>query len=197
MKRTGLLGGSFDPVHVAHVALAKAALRELRLDEVQLIPAADPWQRPPLAASGQQRLDMLALAIAGEPGLSVNPIEIQRGGPTYTIDTVRALPGGARYVWLLGADQLRNFCTWRDWADIAARVELAVADRPGSPAEAPSALQDRLRELGRPLRRLPFAPMPVSASDIRHRLARGESAAGLVPDAALDYIRTHRLYQTP
>ena len=86
MKRIGLLGGSFDPVHVAHVALARNALQTLGLAAVQLIPAANPWQRAALHATGEQRCDMLELAIAGQDGLVVNPIEIERGGPTYTID---------------------------------------------------------------------------------------------------------------
>ena len=193
-RHIGLLGGSFDPVHIAHIALARTALQALALDGVELLPAADPWQRPPLAASGQQRLDMLRLAIADEPGLSVNPIEIERGGPTYTVDTLRALPKQNRYTWLLGADQLSNFCTWRDWQEIVALVDLAVAARPGSPVVAAPALQARLDELGRTLQQLPFTPVPISASDIRQRLARGESIAGLVPDAAISYIQTHRLY---
>ena len=130
MKRIGLLGGSFDPVHLAHVALAQSALSALALEQVQLIPTANPWQREALQATPAQRLDMLALAIADQPGLAVNPIEIERGGATYTIDTLRALPGDARYVWLLGADQLANFCTWRAWDEIAERVDMAVAVRP-------------------------------------------------------------------
>jgi len=194
--RVGLLGGSFDPVHVAHIALAQTALRELQLDAVQLIPAADPWQRAPLAATPQQRLDMLALAIADMDGLSVNPIEVQRAGPTYTIDTVRALPHDAAYTWILGADQLQNFCTWRDWQHIVERVDLAVASRPGISVVAPPALQAQLTRLGRTLHRLPFAETPVSASAIRNSLAQGAPVSGLAP-SVLAYIQTHHLYQAP
>src|SRR5690606_20271707 len=123
----GLLGGSFDPPHLAHIALAQAALRELHLQEVQLIPASAPWQRGSLAAAPEQRLAMLKLAVHQAHGLSVNPVEIQRGGKTYTIDTVRQLPAGPHYVWILGADQLANFCTWHAWQEIASRVSIAVA----------------------------------------------------------------------
>jgi len=195
--RVGLLGGSFDPVHVAHIALAKTALAELNLDAVQLIPAAAPWQRAPLAASAQQRLDMLALAIDGIDGLSVNDIELQRGGPTYTIDTVRALPDDTRHFWLLGADQLQNFCTWRNWPHIVEHVELAVASRPGVPVAAPPALAAQLTRLGRTLHRLPFAEQSVSASAIRAHLARGEPVTHLVAPAVLAYIQAHHLYRTP
>lgn len=195
MKRIGLLGGSFDPVHVAHIALARSALQALGLAEVQLIPAANPWQRAALHATAQQRRDMLELAIDGHPGLAVNPIEIDRGGATYTIDTLRALPQDARYVWLLGADQLANFCTWRDWQDIARQVDLAVATRPGTALSAPPALAEHLRSLGRDLQELPFSPMPVSASQIRQRLAQGESTEGLLDPAVTAYIAAHNLYR--
>jgi nicotinate-nucleotide adenylyltransferase len=195
LKRIGLLGGSFDPVHVAHIALARSALQALGLAEVQLIPAANPWQRAALHATAQQRRDMLELAIDGHPGLAVNPIEIDRGGATYTIDTLRALPQDARYVWLLGADQLANFCTWRDWQDIARQVDLAVATRPGTALSAPPALAEHLRSLGRDLQELPFSPMPVSASQIRQRLAQGESTEGLLDPAVTAYIAAHHLYR--
>ena len=195
MKRIGLLGGSFDPVHVAHVALARNALQTLGLAAVQLIPAANPWQRAALHATGEQRCDMLELAIAGQDGLVVNPIEIERGGPTYTIDTLRALPRDSRYVWLLGADQLANFCTWRNWRDIASLVDLAVATRPGTPLKPPAELSAWLDEHGHRLEELPFAPMAVSASEIRRRLAAGESTDGLLPPAVAAYIAAHQLYR--
>ncbi|MCV6904153.1 MAG: nicotinate (nicotinamide) nucleotide adenylyltransferase, partial [Achromobacter xylosoxidans] len=188
MKRIGLLGGSFDPVHVAHVALAENALRALDLAQVQLIPAANPWQRAALHATAEQRRAMLELAIAGRDGLAVNPIELERGGATYTIDTLRALPADARYVWLLGADQLANFCTWQSWRDIASLVDLAVATRPGTPLTPPAELADWLRGQGRELEELPFAPMPVSASQIRERLARGEPTDGLLAPPVAAYI---------
>lgn len=195
MNRIGLLGGSFDPVHVAHIALARNALQALGLAQVQLIPAANPWQRTALNATGEQRRDMLELAVAGHPGLAVNPIEIERGGATYTIDTLRALPADARYVWLLGADQLANFCTWRDWKEISGLVDLAVATRPGTALSAPPELADWLRAQGRELLELPFPPMPVSASDIRRRLAQGESTDGLLDAPVAAYIAAHKLYR--
>ncbi|AXA69116.1 nicotinate (nicotinamide) nucleotide adenylyltransferase [Achromobacter insolitus] len=194
MKRIGLLGGSFDPVHLAHIALAQNALQSLGLTEVQLIPAANPWQRAALHATAEQRRDMLQLAIAGHAGLVVNPIEIERGGATYTIDTLRALPQDARYVWLLGTDQLANFCTWRNWQDIASLVDLAVATRPGTKLSAPPALAAHLLSQGRKLQELPFTPMPVSASEIRRRLAQGESTDGMLAAPVAAYIAAHHLY---
>jgi len=195
MTQIGLLGGSFDPVHAAHIALALAARDALGLDQVQLIPAANPWQREPLKAPPGHRLRMIELAVADHPGLSANPIELQRGGATYTIDTLRALPVGPRYVWLLGADQLANFCTWRDWQGIAGRVDLAVATRPGSVLRPPAELAQWLADHGRALRELPFVPMDVSASDIRARLARGDDVQPLLDPAVAAYIATHGLYR--
>lgn len=195
MKRIGLLGGSFDPVHLAHIALAQNALQSLGLAEVQLIPAANPWQRAALHATAEQRRDMLQLAIAGHAGLVVNPIEIERGGATYTIDTLRALPQDALYVWLLGTDQLANFCTWRNWQDIASLVDLAVATRPGTELSAPPALAAHLLSQGRKLQELPFTPMPVSASEIRRRLAQGESTDGMLAAPVAAYIAAHHLYR--
>lgn len=194
MKRTGLLGGSFDPVHVAHIALARAALRELDLARVELIPAATPWQRGPLRATPAQRCDMIRLAIAGEPGIVLNTAEVDRGGPTYTIDTLRSLPADQRYVWLLGADQLANFCTWRAWQDIADRVDLAVATRPGTPLAPPAPLASHLAAQQRHIEILPFAEMPVSASAIRDRLAQGLPVDGLLAEPVYRYIRAHQLY---
>ncbi|CAM3454057.1 putative nicotinate-nucleotide adenylyltransferase [Bordetella sputigena] len=195
MKRIGLLGGSFDPIHVAHIALARAALHELDLSQVQLIPAAAPWQRQPLQATAAQRCEMVRLAIADEPDIALNTAEIDRGGPTYTVDTVSALPAGHRYVWLLGSDQLANFCTWRDWQTIADRVDLAVATRPGTPLDPPPALQDLLAAQGRRVEILPFAEIPVSASAIRDRLAHGLPVDGMLPETVYRYIRTHQLYR--
>ncbi|VCU68956.1 Nicotinate-nucleotide adenylyltransferase [Pigmentiphaga humi] len=198
----GLLGGSFDPIHTAHVALALTALEHLQADSVQLIPAAAPWQRQPLAATAEQRAEMAALAVAGHPGLAVNRIEIERGGPSYTVDTLRELTREAReqgrpvrYVWILGADQLANFCTWNDWQEIVALADLAVAARPGAQPEPSAPLTETMRACGSLLHRLPMPEMAVSSSAIRQRLARGESIEGLVPAAVSQYITQHRLYQ--
>lgn len=195
--KTGLLGGSFDPVHLAHVALAHCAWQELKLDEVQLIPAADPWQREPLAADAQHRLAMLDLALSGQPHLRVNPIEINRGGKTYTVDTLRQLPSGPDYYWILGADQLANFCTWHRWEEIADLVRLGVAQRPGTALTVPLPLRDHLASQDRALIPLPFQPMPVSSTQIRKCLAAGQPTDGLLSVAVAQYIQKNGLYQPP
>lgn len=193
--RIGLLGGSFDPVHSAHLALATTALSTLALDSVQLIPAGQPWQRPPLGAAPSHRLAMMHLAVGTTPGLSVNPIEINRNGPTYTIETLEALPPGPEYFWILGADQLANFCTWHRWEDIAARVRLVVAQRPGTELAAPEKLAAWLQAHNQTLVRLPFEPLDVSANEIRQRIRRGESTSDLIPAAVAKYIDDNGLYR--
>ncbi|WP_193087080.1 nicotinate-nucleotide adenylyltransferase [Advenella sp. FME57] len=195
MKKVGLLGGSFNPVHVAHLAMARTALRALNLDEVQLIPAGNPWQKQPLRISGTQRLEMLALAIADEPGIVINDIEINREGATYTIDTLRNLPRDAKYYWLLGTDQLNNFCTWQNWQEITDYVTLTVAWRTGHPLHIPQELDVLLRRDGKGLITLPFKAMDVSSTEIRSRIQQGQDASAFVPAPVLDYINTHGLYR--
>jgi len=197
LPRVGLLGGSFDPVHRAHIALALAAQDVLALDQVRLLPAACPWQRIPLTTDAQHRLRMLELAAAPHAGLRVDACELERGGKTYTVDTVSQLPSDADYVWILGSDQLRNFCTWRRWQDIVRYVDLAVAQRPDASLEPPPALARHLHALGRDLAILPFTPMDVSASAIRHHLAHGLPVHAWLDPAVMDYIDRHHLYRTP
>ena len=193
--RIGLLGGSFDPVHSAHLALAQTALVTLPLDEVQLMPAGQPWQRPPLGASPAHRLAMIKLAVGKAKGLQVNPIEIDRTGPTYTFETLALLPQEHEYFWILGADQLENFCTWREWSTIVSKVQLVVAERPGSNVAAPAALATWLTQHNRHLVHLPFDPLDVSANEIRQRIARGDSTYDLIPEAVGQYITEHGLYR--
>lgn len=199
MRRFGLLGGSFDPVHNAHLALGQAAMRSLALDRIEFLPAASPWQRAPLGASAEHRLAMLALATRNMPGTVVNPIETQRNGPTYTVDTLRTLGAGdtadVEYFWILGSDQLANFCTWHAWREIIRRVALAVVERPGAQLAAPAELERELRQLGKSLHVMPFSPCSISASEIRQLLATGQAIDGLTPAAVVEYIKTNHLYQ--
>jgi nicotinate-nucleotide adenylyltransferase len=193
--RIGLLGGSFDPVHCAHLALANTALAELKLDQVQLIPAGQPWQRLPLLATSADRLEMLRRATEGMAGLHVSTVEIDRNGPTYTIETLDSLPVGPQYFWILGADQLANFCTWHRWTDIVSRVQLVVAQRPGSELIAPPELATWLQTHQKRLIHLPFQPLAVSASEIRQGVAQGATTAHLLPEAVALYITAHGLYR--
>ena len=194
-KRIGLLGGSFDPVHLAHIELAKAALNRLALDEVQLLPAKQPWQKPTLSASASDRLIMLQLAVQSTPGLTVNAMELDRPGKTYTLDTLQALPVQNQYYWILGADQLTNFPTWHGWQDIARRVTLVVANRPGSELQIPEPLKLQISAGQARLEILPFEPMDVSSSQLRQALERSDPLDDWLAPAVAHYINEQGLYR--
>lgn len=195
MSRIGLFGGSFDPPHRAHVALARSALDDLGLDEVRWIPAGRPWQKTRVITPGSDREAMVRLCIEGEPRFVLDRIELDRDGPTYTLDTVRALQaapeaaGVAEWVLLIGADQYAGLHTWQDWPELLQRVTLAVANRPG-PAMAPN--PDVMRH---PHRVVPLAMLDISSTDIRDRVARGAPIDDLVPPAVAGYIDQHALYR--
>lgn len=192
------MGGSFDPVHTAHVALAESALRHLGLDEVRWIPVGQAWQKARELAAPEHRVAMVQAAIAHQPRFVLDRIEVDRAGPSFTVDTVRSLqsrhPEVADWVLIIGLDQLVNLPTWQGWEDLITRVTLAVATRGSDPVRPPAAL------LERPHRQvsLPMAPLAVSSTEIRARLARGERPETLVPtllpEGVARYIATHQLY---
>ncbi|MDL1862966.1 nicotinate-nucleotide adenylyltransferase [Betaproteobacteria bacterium PRO7] len=211
----GLLGGSFDPIHVGHLALARAALERLGLAELRFIPAGHPWQKGEIT-DATHRAKMVALAIAGEPRFVLDMHEIERSGPSYTIDTLRALRAtlgsGTRLVLVLGADQMERIDTWRDWRHLLDFAHIAVARRNDAVLTLPWPLQEFYNEhWARPaqLRDRPagcivdleMAPVDASATEIRALLhasaspARDARLAQIVPAAVLDYIRAHDLYR--
>lgn len=195
IKRIGLLGGSFDPVHLSHLDLANAALSALCLDQVQWLPAAQPWQKTSLGASAEHRIAMLNLALENQEKMIVNTAEIDRGGATYTYDTVSQLAKNAHYFWLLGSDQLQNFCSWYRWKQILNHVDLAVAQRPASSIKAPQELADYLQQQNKSLYHIPFTPSEISATLIRERLQQHQPVASYLPEPVMRYIKQHHLYQ--
>ncbi len=193
-RRAGLFGGTFDPVHNAHVALAHAALDGLTLDEVRWVPTGQPWQKDRRITPAAHREAMVRLAIEGEPRFVLDRIEIERDGPSYTLDTVRALRAahpGVEWVLIIGQDQYAGLHTWRDWPQLLALVTLAVANRPGV-ATAPHA-----DVRAHPHRAVPLPMLDISATDVRARVAAGLDIAQLVPPQVARYIETHGLYRAP
>ncbi|MFZ5542311.1 MAG: nicotinate-nucleotide adenylyltransferase [Pseudomonadota bacterium] len=196
VRRLGLFGGSFDPPHNAHLALARQARDQLQLDTLKLVPAGDPWQKADRRMTpGAQRAEMLRLAVAGEPRMQVEECELHRRGPSYTVDTVRELQArepGATWFLVIGQDQYARLHTWHEWQALLGLVTLAVAGRAGE-APLPSAEVAAL-----PHRMLPLAlpPSPLSASDVRARAARGESIETMVPPAVAGYIAQTHLYRS-
>lgn len=181
MSSTGILGGTFDPVHNAHLALARAALDALRLERLLWIPTGAPKYRAPAQTPASHRVAMLRLALEGEPRYVIDERELDPAHSGYTVDTLKAI--GGHPVLLLGADQYAKFETWHRWPEILERASLAVFARPGWP------LPD-----GR-AQHVPFTPLDISASDIRARLARGADVSALVPPPVLAYIRQQGLYR--
>jgi len=194
-SRVGLLGGSFDPIHRAHIELAKTALTVLDLDQVQLLPARQPWQKLDLSASAEDRLAMIKIAIDKIEGLAVNTIELDRAGKTYTLDTLHELPSNQEYFWIMGADQLQNFPTWHQWRDIAKLVTLAVAQRPGSKFAIPQLLQEQIDAGQARVQTIDFEPMDISSSQLRLTLQTRQTSAQWLDPAVADYITKKRLYQ--
>jgi nicotinate-nucleotide adenylyltransferase len=192
------MGGSFDPVHVAHVALAESALVALRLDEVRWIPVGQPWQKARQLAPAEHRVAMVERAVAHEPRFTVDRIEVDRAGPSYTLDTVRALqaahPEVVEWCLVIGLDQYLNLPTWQGWTELIQRVTLAVATREGADPEPALELAAHPHRM----LTLPMAPHAVSSTDIRSRLNRGETPESLVPtllsEGVARYIANHQLY---
>ena len=191
-RHVGVFGGSFDPPHNAHVALARTALDALQLDEVRWIPAGAPWQKARDMTPADDREAMVRLAIAGEPRFVLDRCEIERGGPTYTIDTVRELQAahqGASWFLLIGQDQYASLHTWRGWQALLGQVVLAVANRPGV---VPGVHAD---VLAFPHQTVPLPMLDISSTDIRRRVAQGLSIHHLVPPGVARYIADHSLYK--
>lgn len=192
-QSVGMFGGAFDPPHRAHLALAQAALRQLPLDRLHVIPTGDAWHKSRTLSPAADRLAMARLAFAEVPGVVVDDRELRRSGPTYSVDTLRELQAeyaGAQLHLLMGEDQAADFTRWRDWQEIARLAVLCVAGR-GSGAGI-AALQGLPDVRVRPLQ---LPPMPESATAIRHQLAAGQDAAALVAPAVARYIDSHSLYR--
>lgn len=192
MKRIGLFGGSFDPVHHAHLALARLALTDLALDEVRWIPAGRPWQKSRELAAPHHREAMVRLAVADEPRFLVERCELDRSGASYTFDTVRELQAaepGHEWFLVIGQDQYAGLHTWLGWEKLLARVTLAVAGRPGPFPEA----SDAVRRV--PHRAVSLPMMDMSSTDIRARIAEALPLDDLVPAPVARYIDQHRLYR--
>jgi nicotinate-nucleotide adenylyltransferase len=198
-----LFGGSFDPIHAGHVAIAHAAAKALGADRVSLVPAADaPHKRGAARASAADRLEMCRLAAGGDPLFDVLDVEIRRGGVSYTIDTVRELLAGPcrgdQLVLLLGQDSLADLPAWRDAAALAALAPIAVVPRRGAKDPPWSELETSLGRAatdGIRARMLRVTPVDMSSTIVRQRVADGKSIRCWVPDAVADYVERRGIYR--
>jgi nicotinate-nucleotide adenylyltransferase len=190
--RTGILGGTFDPIHLAHLHAGETALHQAGLDRVLFVPAGDPWQKDDRDLSPAiHRVEMLRLAITGVVGFEVDEREVQRTGPTYTIDTLASFPDTEDLFLILGADAAARMPTWHRSEEVLARSQVLVAPRPGTSLEevrpaVPGALI------------LDMAALDVSATAIRALARKQAPYRFLVPPRVYEYIQSNRLYaETP
>ena len=208
VHRVALLGGSFDPPHRGHLALARAALEQLPVDELWWLPAGQPWQKSRSLTDAAHRLAMLQLLIGGggDDGVDahtdrqrIETCEIDRGGPTYTIDTLEQLTRlhpGVQWTLVIGQDQLKGLTSWHRWQDVVLRANLAVAMRPESQPLAPSDLH---APAGVFITRVRMSPDSVSSTAIRQALSTVDlttaaTVPGLTPEVAR-YIAQQGLYR--
>jgi len=197
-RRIGILGGAFDPPHLAHLALARAAIEQLQLDQLRIIPTGQAWHKPRTLTEASYRLAMAQLAFAELPQAQVDARETRRGGPSYTVDTLRELHAevaGAQLFLIIGADQAQALTTWHAWQEILQSATICVADRPhstgaGAVFDAEMAHPDRFFHLQMPA-------MALSATDIRSAISTHQNVTALVGESVARYIAAHHLYQIP
>ncbi len=199
--RVGLLGGSFDPVHIGHLIIAEEARVRLGLSRVLFVPAGQPYMKAERGITpARQRLEMVQLAVESNPYFEASSIDIDRSGPSYTVDTLdvlrSALPRGRELYFIIGWDGLQSLPLWREPRRILDMCWLVAVPRPGAVQpdlkeieEAIPGLSERVIMLDRPL-------LSISSTEIRERVARGTSIRYLVPDAVAKYIEKHQLYRT-
>ncbi|MBL8198399.1 MAG: nicotinate-nucleotide adenylyltransferase [Chromatiales bacterium] len=216
----GLLGGSFDPVHVGHLRTAWELFTDLKLAEVRFIPSRVPPHRAPAIASGALRLRMLEAAIAGQPGFVVDDRELRREGPSYTVDTLAELRAGQPQrplVLILGMDAFLGLPTWHRWREIAGLAHIVVVQRPGWPQQFDGPFDGQFDgEIGRFYAEhqlhepaaLAAAPaggillrqvtqLEIASSSIRALLASGGDPRYLVPDGVRELMQANHIYQRP
>ena len=187
--RIGLLGGTFDPPHIAHLVVAEAAFRQLRLDAVWLVPAGWPWQKEgSLITPAEHRWGMTVAAVEGIRYLEGDDREVARPGPTYTFDTVSCLPDH-EVTLILGADVASRIASWHRSTELQEMVSIAVAPRPGAdPDTVEDAVISRVKWLDVP-------QLDISGTDLRRRARAGQSLRFLVPEGVWSYIETRGLYR--
>lgn len=202
MKRAGIFGGSFNPVHTAHLLLAEWAREEAGLEVVLFVPASQPPHKPDRRlAPAADRLEMLRLATAPNPAFRISTVELERDGPSYTLTTVRELRRewgeGWQLCLLLGADSVLELPQWWRAAQLVQEVEVIGLPRRGSPPQELDRLEETFGQEPAARIRDSMLPAPlveISATEVRRRLRRGLSVRYMVPEAVRNYILEHGLY---
>ena len=197
--RLGVYGGAFDPPHIAHQALAQAAIKQLQLDQLLVLPTGQAWHKARQPSSVQHRLAMAQLAFAGVAKVQVDARETLRPGATYTIDTLNGLQvenPGAELFLLMGADQFRAFSSWHRWQDIARIATICIAARATSAsAQSQNSMQNSAQTACK-IQGIDMPAMDISATELRERVSQGLRVDHLVNTDVARYIAQHHLYST-
>jgi nicotinate-nucleotide adenylyltransferase len=194
-RRIGIMGGTFDPLHLGHLVTAEQARADLALDEVVFVPAGQPWQKEREVTPAEHRYLMTVLATAANPAFSVSRMEIDRRGLSYTVDTLRDLTAqlpGDDWFFITGADAILSILTWKDAAECLAMATFVAATRPGHDLAALAEVVPRERVL-----QLDVPALAISSTDVRERFLAGRSVTYLIPREVEEYARKHGLYGTP
>jgi nicotinate-nucleotide adenylyltransferase len=209
MKKIGIFGGTFDPVHIGHLRAAEEFAEALDLEQVLMMVSSQPPHREAPEASAHQRLEMLDLAVADNPLLTASDLEIRRQGPSYTLDTIRRVRsdhGDAMPYLALGVDAYLEISTWHRTADVLAESHVVVLTRPGFEVDLVSPISRCFKgsyrigddchyhESGATLRKTQISSLDISSSNIRRLIAQGRSVRYLVPQPVFEYIRLNRIY---
>jgi nicotinate-nucleotide adenylyltransferase len=198
--RVGVFGGTFDPIHLGHLSVAGAARSAHRLSKVLLVPASTPPHKRGELTDARDRMAMVRIAAAGEPGLEASEVEVRRGGVSFTVDTLealaRAMPGSEIF-FIIGEDTISELPMWRDIGRIFELARIVAVDRPGprrsfDPDLFPRIPREVLDRCERDRAQMP--PSPIASRDIRRAVAAGEDFDRWVPQGVADYIRMHHLY---
>jgi nicotinate-nucleotide adenylyltransferase len=200
LPAVGVLGGTFDPIHLGHLILAEQARTRLGLQRVLFVPAGQPWRKVGRRiAPVSDRVAMVRAALAGDPYFEVSLVESERRGPSYTVETLEALHAllgpSVELCFIMGQDALADLPHWRDPARIATLARLVVAVRAGWSAAGLPALERAVPGISTRIEVIPMPQVEISSTDIRHRIAAGVSTRFLVPAAVEAYIHEHRLYR--
>jgi nicotinate-nucleotide adenylyltransferase len=196
-RRLGVLGGSFNPIHIAHLFTAETAAAGAALDQVLLVPAAQSPFKRSAAVAAADRVEMVRLAAAGNPLLAVSTVDVDRPPPSYTVDTMallRAAHPDADLSLILGIDALQDLLEWREPERLLDLCELVVVSRPGFSLEVPAAIAEALGPRAERIRLQPMLLLEISSSEIRRRLKAGEPVRYLLPEVVEQFVRERGLY---
>lgn len=189
--RLGVMGGTFDPIHHGHLVAASEVAAAFQLDQVIFVPTGEPWQKP-LVTNSEDRYLMTVIATASNPRFNVSRVDIDRDGPTYTVDTLRDIQAtypDADLFFITGADAITQILAWKDVDELWSAAKFIAVTRPGHamqlPADAPAGAIEVLE----------IPALSISSTDVRHRAANSEPVWYLVPDGVVQYINKHQLYR--